>query len=748
MPTTGPQPTVAEENAHLGTTAWRLPGPAADVGGLSYGSVTGYVAEQALDPGQTERIYVSAPGARHVRIRVYRMGWYGGTGGREVLASDSLPVVAQPPCTHRSETGLTVCDWHPTLSFVIPPALPGGVYIAKLSTSEGARDCLFVVRAAQPQPLLAQLPTATYEAYNGWGGDSLYPGGIDRVGVTGTTQGVAVSYDRPYDGVTGAGEFFSRDVAMLRFLERYDYPVSYTTSESVDGDPSQLTGHRGLIDFGHSEYWSQRQENAFARARDAGTSLLFFGSDTLGWRVRYAAAGPASSEAGRPGHVIIAYKEHASLDPDRSDPTGPFPGRGAQLADSAYLGCATPRVQQPGPSTYRYYAWSPAPGLRPSWLFAHTGIGATTRIPGIVGYELDQRTPLTPAGTRVAGGGAVPVHGRHRARAQRADAGTWRRPRRDHDLHRALGSDRVQHRHDGLGARPRAGAQRVARRTARARSPRRRDDTQPDRPRAEALRGDRLTASPSDLSAGAHSPDRGSGADRIAAMRVRVGSADLYFEVFGQQHAVAADAGSIELRPTVLALHGGPGVDGTKLRFLLAPLADIAQVVVPDQRGHGLSDYRCPAEWNLAQWAGDVKALADVLGIERPIVLGESFGGFVAQQYASSFPQHPAGVVLVSSGPRWVREDEILARPDLNQAAEVAAAVTRRGDDDPAAEAWINRVEPLLRTRSSKLLELVNALRIRTIEVNEHFEAEGVRMDLAPRLGQCALPSACGNRRA
>ncbi len=408
VPTSGPQPTVAEENAHPGTTAWRLPGPAADVGGLSYGSVTGYVARQALRPGQTERIYVSAPGARHVRIGVYRMGWYGGTGGREVLVSDTLPTVAQPPCTHRPETGLTECDWHPTLSFVIPPALPSGVYIAKLSTDEGARDCLFVVQATRPQPLLAQLPTATYEAYNGWGGDSLYPGGADRVGVTGTTQGVAVSYDRPYDGVTGAGQFFSRDVAMVRFLERYDYPVSYTTSESVDGDPSQVTGHRALIDFGHSEYWSQRQADAFARGRNAGTSLLFLGSDTLGWRVRYAAAGRASSEAGLPGHVIIAYKEHASLDPNRSDPTGPFPGRGAQLTGSAYRGCTTSRVHQPGPSTYRYYAWSPAPGLHPSWLFARTGIGPTTRIPGIVGYELDERTPLTPTGTRLAGSGTAP----------------------------------------------------------------------------------------------------------------------------------------------------------------------------------------------------------------------------------------------------------------------------------------------------------------------------------------------------
>ena len=162
-----------------------------------------------------------------------------------MLVSRPLRVVRQPPCAHSFRTGLTECDWHPTLSFRIPAALPTGVYIAKLSVARGERDCLFVVRSTVPQPLLAQLPTATYEAYNGWGGDSLYPGGADRVAITRTTQGVKVSYDRPYDSVTGAGQFFARDVAMVWFLERYRYPVSYTTSESVDVDPGQLAGHRG-----------------------------------------------------------------------------------------------------------------------------------------------------------------------------------------------------------------------------------------------------------------------------------------------------------------------------------------------------------------------------------------------------------------------------------------------------------------------------------------------------------------------
>ena len=406
--TSGPQPSVAQENWSTGTEAWRLPGPAAQVGGLAHGNVSGYVAQQSVRPGETERVYVSAPGSSSVRVRVFRIGWYEGAGGREVLQSQPLPLVQQPPCTHRFETGLTDCHWHPTLSFQVPSGLASGVYIARLTAATGESDCLFVVEASRPQQVLAQLPTSTYEAYNGWGGDSLYPGGTDRVGLTGTTQGVEVSYDRPYDSVTGAGQFFSRDVALIRFLERYGYPVSYTTSESVDEDPGQVRGHRALIDFGHSEYWSGRQEQAFAQAFAAGESLLFFASDTLAWRVRYRPATSASSESGRPAHVIVSYKEHVQVDPDHTDPTGPFEDRGARLTSSAYLGCITPRLSLPGPPRYRYYAWSPAPALKPSWLFAGTGMTASTRIPGIVGYELDRTTSLTPPGTEVVGSGSAP----------------------------------------------------------------------------------------------------------------------------------------------------------------------------------------------------------------------------------------------------------------------------------------------------------------------------------------------------
>ncbi len=401
--TEGPAPSIAQENRARGTTSWRLPGPPTLIGGEARGAVEGYVASQSIAAGERQTIYVNAPGSHAVRVRLYRMGWYDGTGGRLMLESGSLPTVRQRSCAHTFKTGLTQCDWRATLAFVIPRALASGVYVAKLLAAHGAqRDCVFVLRALRPAPLLVELPTASWEAYNEWGGDSLYPGGT-LVGITRSSQGVEVSYDRPYDSQTGAGQFFIREVAMVRFLERYGYPVSYTTTDALDRRPSEASRARVVIDVGHSEYWSQRAANALLGARERGVSLIFISSDTMAWRVRFEAAARASSEHGAPDHVIVAYKEFAASDPDRAHPTGLFPLGGAPLVGSAYDGCITPRLPVTGPPVYRYYAWRPAPTLQPSWLFARSGVSAGTTIPGIVGYELDERTPASPPSTALVG---------------------------------------------------------------------------------------------------------------------------------------------------------------------------------------------------------------------------------------------------------------------------------------------------------------------------------------------------------
>jgi len=400
----GPPPSIAAENRSAGSTGWRLAPQ-----GRSAGRVEGYVSEQDLRPGQRETLYVNAPGARRVRVALYRMGWYGGRGGRLVLRSEPLPAVRQPPCLHRAQTGLTECRWRPTLGFRIPSAWASGVYVAKLSTDRGAeRECLFVLEAAHPGALVAQVSTATYEAYNDWGGDSLYPAALP-VRATGTRQGVEVSYDRPYDTSTGAGQFFTRDVALVRYLERGGYPVTYTTNTAADLRGTELVKARALLDIGHSEYWSDAGRRAFARARDAGVSLVFLSSDTLAWRVRFAPATGASSEAGRRDHRIVAYKEHAELDPVRSPPSGAFPGLGAALTGSAYHDCITARLRRgPGPPVYAYSSWSPGPALTPGWLFRGTGFTPGSTVRGIVGYELDEASAAAPPGVMTVGRGTAP----------------------------------------------------------------------------------------------------------------------------------------------------------------------------------------------------------------------------------------------------------------------------------------------------------------------------------------------------
>jgi proline iminopeptidase len=109
------------------------------------------------------------------------------------------------------------------------------------------------------------------------------------------------------------------------------------------------------------------------------------------------------------------------------------------------------------------------------------------------------------------------------------------------------------------------------------------------------------------------------------------------------------DGPRLRQRPTLLLLHGGPGYDHSGFKPVFSQLADVAQVVYVDHRGHGRSDRRPAAEWTLDTFADDVVRLCDALGIVKPIVLGQSFGGFVAQRYLARHPAHPGRVVLSST---------------------------------------------------------------------------------------------------
>ena len=109
------------------------------------------------------------------------------------------------------------------------------------------------------------------------------------------------------------------------------------------------------------------------------------------------------------------------------------------------------------------------------------------------------------------------------------------------------------------------------------------------------------------------------------------------------------DGPGMREKPTLLLLHGGPGYDHSGFKPIFSRLADIAQIIYYDHRGHGRSDRRPASEWTLDTFADDVVRLCASLGIAKPIVLGQSFGGFVAQRYLDRHPTHPAKVILSST---------------------------------------------------------------------------------------------------
>lgn len=139
-------------------------------------------------------------------------------------------------------------------------------------------------------------------------------------------------------------------------------------------------------------------------------------------------------------------------------------------------------------------------------------------------------------------------------------------------------------------------------------------------------------------------------------MRVKVNGVWIYFEVVGCR--LRPDGPRMRDVPTLVVLHGGPGMDLTLSFEEIAEFADVCQVVFIDHRGHGRSGgWDDPRTQTLAQWGDDVFGFCEALDIQRPFVLGTSFGGMVAQSYAIRHPEHPQGLILNTTSSRVVLEE-------------------------------------------------------------------------------------------
>jgi hypothetical protein len=347
-----------------GSNAWKLSKPA------SQRQIEGFTTKVSAHAGEPVGLMVSTDAATFVAT-AFRIGAYRGGTGKTIWKSEPTIGQRQAAATFANDTTRpVVARWSPSLA-VPTVGWPPGFYVFKLVASDGWQ-CLipFVVKAESAAGKIALVaPVTTWQAYNTWGGFSLYEGRNGR-------RSWAVSFDRPYDTpATGTGV-----IPLVVRAERLGIPLAYLTNIDIDADKDALTGALGYVSMGHDEYWTPTMRDRVASARDRGTNLAFIGANTMYWRIRLA-----DSPVG-PNRLVVGYRSDAFADPDPSE-----------RATARFRDSPNPRPENditgmqyecfPVDADYRIVS----PGW---WGFRGTGVGAGERFEHLVGIEADRVYPL------------------------------------------------------------------------------------------------------------------------------------------------------------------------------------------------------------------------------------------------------------------------------------------------------------------------------------------------------------------
>lgn len=380
---------LRKENALAGTTGWE------DAKRTRAGSVNGYLNRDSAQCGDTVTAYLSslAPLSR-ASLSAYRMGYYGGAGGRLIWQVTDITLEPQPKAAVSGGNLLTVAPWQPTLRFRITGRWTPGYYLLVVrAPGQTASSIPLVVRAdGDRAPLGFQASVLTYQAYNTFGGHSAYANS-PRKAVASTE----VSFDRPYeDG--GYYSPYQYELPLVREIEKLGIDTDYFTDIDTDHDPGQLRRYKGVVIGGHSEYWTKRMYDGAVAARQAGVNIAFFGANAV-----YTAARLAGSPLGPDRRVVI-----------RRTVVGD--ALAAREPSLATVNWAAPPLNRPEAAlTGEGYGYLGASGslrvLHPeSWLFAGTGVTAGQVLRNTVGGEYDQvdvNQPTTPADVDVLA--AIPI---------------------------------------------------------------------------------------------------------------------------------------------------------------------------------------------------------------------------------------------------------------------------------------------------------------------------------------------------
>jgi hypothetical protein len=276
-------------------------------------SIQGFATAMSVNEGETISFKIKSD-TPDFHIDILRLGYYGGKGAR-LIAQGLAPTgpSTQPACTTDSSTGLIDCgNWAVTRSWDVPPDAVSGVYIAHLVRNDTGGDShiVFVVRDdASHSDIVVQTSDETWQAYNTYGGNSLYrcaeicpPGGPKAY-----KGAFKVSYNRPFNTEASSPRsslFNGSEYSMIRFLEANGYDVSYISGLDTERHAQLLTNHKVFMSSGHDEYWTAGQRKAVEAARDAGVNLAFFSGNEMFWKTRWEPGGD-----GTPDRTLVSYKD-------------------------------------------------------------------------------------------------------------------------------------------------------------------------------------------------------------------------------------------------------------------------------------------------------------------------------------------------------------------------------------------------------------------------------------------------------
>ncbi len=299
-------------------------------------AIQGFATSMSVDVGQTESFKIKATSpVTSYHIDILRLGYYGGDGARLITTIQPSAIQTQPSCNEDSTNGLIDCgNWSVSASWSVPSTAVSGVYIAHLVAQNNDDSQIpFVVRDdASHSNILLQTSDATWEAYNDYGGNSLYscsvacpPGNPEAY-----KAAYAVSFNRPFDGSFtedgGASYLYYAEYQLIYWLEENGYDVSYTSEANVDSNGPLLKNHKVFISSGHDEYWSAGQRANVQAAINAGVNAIFLSGNEVFWKTRWASSEDGSNT---PYRTLITYKEthfNAPTDPQDASPTWTWTG--------------------------------------------------------------------------------------------------------------------------------------------------------------------------------------------------------------------------------------------------------------------------------------------------------------------------------------------------------------------------------------------------------------------------------------